>query len=321
MAPGTTIGAAHPVALGPGGPVGLPEEYRRKMVEDARTRLEAVARIRGRDETFAREAVAESKTLGAEEALSRRVADLLARDEADLFRQLAGRQVKLGPREVTLSPESPPLRREPGAVVRFLHALAHPEVAYLLLLLGIYALIFELSSPGVGVAGALGAVALIMALYSLHLLEANLAALALILLGAGLALAEHFFPAHGLLLGSGAVAFLAGSLLLIQSPFLPRLGLPALVPALALFLGGAWALRAGWRAHRKPVATGAEGMIGLEGVAVEDLNLSGLVRVRGELWKAVADRPVKAGERVRVRRVEGLSLEVERAEEGEGSLG
>lgn len=309
MAPGTNIGAAHPVGLGGEG-LSAAEE---KAVNDAAAYLRSLARRRGRDEAFAAEAVRESASLTAKEALARGVIDLIAPDLATLLAEVDGRRVETaaGPR-LLRTRGAAAATREMTFRQRLLHAVADPNVAYLLLIFGFYGILFELASPGIGFAGIGGAISLILGLYALQAIGVSWAGLALVALAFALLAADVFAPTHGALTAGGLLALLLGSLLLAETPggraVSPWLVLPTVAATGALTL---FVLRAGLRAQLRPVTTGREGLVGATGTCRTDLDPEGMVAVHGELWKArTASHPLPAGTRVRVVGVEGLTLQV-----------
>lgn len=319
MAPATNLGAAHPVDLG-GNLSGAQEE---KAVSNAVAKLTSLAEERGRDVEFARSAVVDSESLTATEARDRGVVEVLADSLQALLAEVDGMSVETAAGERTLetSGEEVTIRfHEPGLLARVLHFLTDPTVAYLLLVLGFWAIVFELSQPGLGVAGVFGAVALILAFYALAILPVNLAGLLLLLLGLVLFTIDVFTAGLGVFTIGGAVALLAGSLL-VFSGVAPAIELPpwlviAVTVASVLFFG--FAMTVAMRARRRQAITGQEGLIGLVGESRADLAPEGQVWVKGALWKARAvNGPIPAGRKVRVRRVDGLLLLVrEEREEG-----
>jgi membrane-bound serine protease (ClpP class) len=316
MADATNLGAAHPVDLG-GGPV---EE---KAVNDAAEFLVSLAEERDRDTGFASDAVRESASLAVDEAIDRGVVEVRANSISELLRELDGRTVELpsGPRTlVTAGDAEVTLRfREPGLLARILHAVTDPTFAYLLLILGFWAIVFELSQPGVGVAGVAGAVSLILAFYSLAVLPVSLAGLLLVLLGLVLFTIDVFTAGLGVFTIGGALALTVGSLLLFSGTS-PEVELPGwivgvVVAGSVLFFG--FAMTVAMRARHRQAMTGQEGMIGLTGESRADLSPEGQVWIKGALWRARAlNGPIAAGRRVRVRRVDGLLLLVQEEKEG-----
>lgn len=319
MAPATNLGAAHPVDLG-GNLSGAQEE---KAVSNAVAKLTSLAEERGRDLEFARSAVVDSESLTATEARDRGVVEVLADSLQELLAEVDGMSVETAAGERTLetSGEEVTIRfHAPGLLARVLHFLTDPTVAYMLLVLGFWAIVFELSQPGLGVAGVFGAVALILAFYALAILPVNLAGLLLLLLGLVLFTIDVFTAGLGVFTIGGAVALLAGSLL-VFSGVAPAIELPlwlviAVTVASVLFFG--FAMTVAMRARRQQAITGQEGLIGLVGESRADLAPEGQVWVKGALWKARAlNGPIPSGRKVRVRRVDGLLLLVrEEREEG-----
>lgn len=311
MAPGTNLGAAHPV--GPGGP--LPDTLAEKATNDAVAYLRSLARLRGRDAAFAEEAVRRSASLTAQEALDRGVVDLLAADLPALLERLDGRAVRTAAGEVVLRTRgAATVERSMSLRQRLLHALADPNLAYLLLILGFYGILFELASPGIGFGGIGGAISLILALYALNAIGVNYAGLALVALAFALFAVDLFVPTHGALTAGGILSLLLGSLLLVDTEGGLAVSLLVILPVtVATALLASLALRAGLRAQRRPVVTGGEGLRGETGLARTDLDPEGMVAVHGELWQAeAAAAPIPAGARVRVVGREGLKLKVER---------
>jgi membrane-bound serine protease (ClpP class) len=326
MAPGTNLGAATPVAIGIGGDAGKPPAEKgdsgkgrggtameKKAVHDAAAYLRSLAQLRGRNAEWAEKAVREAESLSAEEAAKQNVVDLVADDLDDLLRRIEGRKVKLGEREATLElAGAAVVRIERNWKERLLAAVADPNIALLLLMLGVYGLLFEFYTPGFGVAGVIGTISLLIALYALAMLPINAVGALLLLVGIGLMAAEAFMPSFGALGIGGIVAFVAGALMLVDAD-VPgmQVSLAFVIPiavASALVLAGigAFALRA----RRRPVAAGAEAMIGAPGEVVEAADGNLTIRVLGELWRARGDARLAPGDRVRVTGRDGLVLDV-----------
>ncbi|MBI2317419.1 MAG: nodulation protein NfeD, partial [Betaproteobacteria bacterium] len=337
MAPATNLGAATPVAIGApsgtdkgedkpaGGKGGADKSKRerssgdsastmtRKQVHDASAYIRGLAQQRGRNAAWAERAVRESVSLSASEAVKMKVADLIAEDVPDLLQKLEGRKVEvLGKQRVLATAGVAPEAFDPDWRTRLLSVITDPSIAYILVLLGLYALIFEFSNPGLVFPGVVGAICLLVALYAFHLLPVNYAGLALILLGIGLMVAELFVPAFGSLGIGGAIAFVMGSVMLIDTD-IPGYSVPlalvfgvAAVSAAFLFLVIGMALKA----RDRPVVSGSEEMIGSSGVAIEEFSGEGWARVHGETWRVRCAAPLKAGQRVRVVGREGLVLDV-----------
>jgi membrane-bound serine protease (ClpP class) len=317
MAPATNIGAAHPVVAGGGT---ADKEALKKVENDAAAFIRSVARERGRNADWAEKAVRASVSVTEREAVGQGIVDLVAESLPDLLAKIEGRQVKTARGTVTL--------RTRGAVVRplavgwrdrFLAVITDPNIAYVLLMLGMLGLFFELANPGVIVPGIVGGICLILAFFAFQSLPINWAGLLLILFGIVLLLAEIKVVSHGVLTIGGVIAILLGSVMLVNTPELPlRVSWKVIIPVVAVTTGVFLvAISAGVRAQLRPPSTGAAGLVGAVGVAQTPLDLEGQVQVQGELWTAVASgSPVAAGERVRVVGVEGLRLRVERVPGG-----
>ena len=313
MAPATTIGAAHPVALGgaPGGEEAEPDQTMMKKLENfSVSYIHAIAARRNRNVEWAESAVRESASITAEKALDLKVIELIARDLDDLLHQLNGRVVN-----------GKPLKTDPAQVVEIrmspvesvFQMLWRPEVMFLLMLIAIYGLIGEVSSPGAILPGVIGAIALVLALYMSAILPVNIAGLLLIAVAVGLFIIDVFAPTHGILTGGGIVAFLVGSLMLFnRSDPLFRLSLAYIIPGVivtAAFF--AFVVGKGVRAQRLPVKVGKEVMLGKIGQALTPIDSSGgKIFVVGEYWTAVSDTPVEKGKCVQVTGIQGLTLKV-----------
>lgn len=322
MAPSTNLGAAHPVDLGGE----LADDRETKAVEDAAALLRELATTRGRSVEFADQAVRESRALGAREAFEEGVIDLDPETTGSisaLLRTLQGMEVETpaGTRTLETSGSDVTIRfHEPGLLTRILHAITDPTFAYLLLILGFWALVFELSQPGIGVAGAAGAVSLVMAFYALAVLPVNLAGLLLVILGLILFTIDVFTAGLGVWTAGGTLSLLAGSILLFGG-VADAIELSPWVIGIVVatsFLFFSFAMTVAMRARRRPAISGSEGMIGMSGEARSDLSPEGQAWVKGALWRARAlNGPIESGKRIRVRRVDGLLLIVQEQKEGE----
>ena len=321
MAPGTNIGAAHPVG---GGGEDIQGRLGEKVASDAASFIQAIARRRGRNVEWATRAVRESVSITAEEAARIGVVDFVAKDLDEVVRRADGRQVDVGgeTRRVALAKAA---RDAQGALrvrdyemrlaQRVLNLVADPQIAYLLMMAGLLGLYVELTHPGVVFPGVVGAICLLLGLTALHVLPVNTSGLALLVLGLALLVAEAFLPTFGVLGVGGLVAFVLGSLFLFDAAetgiAISRsliVGTAGTVAAIMLFLATLVA-RTQWRR----AMTGAEGMIGAIGVAKRRLAPVGTVMVHGEYWTAESDEMVDEGERVEVTAVDGLMLRVRRA--------
>jgi membrane-bound serine protease (ClpP class) len=329
MAPATNLGAATPVAIGaPGGGAegdkkagkdekgeggGASSTMTRKQVNDAAAYIRSLAQMRGRNAEWAERAVREAVSLSASDALKMKVVDLVAEDVPDLLRRLDGRTLKVSDAERVLKTADVVASAvEPDWRTRFLSVVTDPSIAYILILLGIYALVFEFSNPGLVFPGVVGAICVLIALYAFHLLPVNYAGLALMLVGIAFMVGELFFPAYGSLGIGGAIAFVIGSVILIDTD-VPGFGVPfSLVLGLAAGSAGFLFLVVGMalKGHRRPVVSGREELLGSTGEALEDFEQEGWARVHGETWRIRSAAPLKAGQRVRVVAMHGLLLEV-----------
>lgn len=314
MAPGTRTGAAHPV--GPSGE-SLTGTMGQKVEQDAAAAIRSLAARNGRDVKAAEQAVMTSRSFSAEEAVAAHLADLVTPSLPELLRALDGRQVRAAgaparPGIVLHTAGAVTTEVEMTAAQKLLSALAHPELAYLLLTLGGVGLFFEITHPGTLMPGVFGAMALLLAFFGLSLLAVNYVGAALILLGIGLFVAELKAGGHGVLALSGAVSLIIGSLLLFSSPEPElRVSLEWITVVTLLTLAAVcMLLAAAWRARRRPVRTGAEGLLHERGVARSELRPQGKVFVHGELWDATAEQPVAAGEAVEVIEVRDMTLAV-----------
>lgn len=312
MAPGTNIGAAHPVSIGGGA---MDSTMSGKVAHDAAAYVEALAAERGRNAAWAREAVEKSASIAAEEAVRIQVADYLASDLAAVVRGANGRTVRAAGGPILLATAGARIvERVIDWRTRTMTLFNDPNVAYILLLLGIYGLFFELSNPGSLFPGVFGAISLVLGLYALSNLSVNYAGLLLIFLGAVMLLAEIKIPSHGLLTVGGITSLTLGSLFLIDSP-LPffRVSLALIVPAVLftalffLFLVGK-----GLAAQRRRVMSGEPALVGQVAEVRTRLAPRGAVFVQGTHWSAEAPEPVEAGEKVVITAVEGLVLKVRR---------
>ncbi len=325
MSPATNLGAATPVSIGavPGMPRGEPgggegNAMAKKVINDAVAYITGLAALRGRNAEWAEQAVREAVSLTAEEALEANVIDLIASDRADLFRQLDGRRIEVADGEVTLALADPEVERiSPDWRSRLLAIISDPNVAYLLLLAGIYGLLIEFTNPGYILPGVVGSISLLLALYAFQILPVNYVGLLLLAFGLAFIVGEVFVSSGGILGIGGVIAFVVGSIILFDDPGL-GVSLP-LIGGVALVAGGflLWMVGRLVQLRRKKVMTGRESMVGLEGVAMDDLTPGsrGRVRVEGESWLAETSAPVGAGEKVRIDSIDHLVLQVSPLEE------
>jgi membrane-bound serine protease (ClpP class) len=310
MAPATNIGAASPVAMG-----GSADKTMMKKVEnDSAAFIRTVAVERGRNAEWAEKAVRQAVAITEREAVKLKVIDLVADSIPDLLEKVDGRTIKLPKSTVTLATKGAPLRPiEIGFRDRFLNVITDPNVAYVLMMLGMLGLFFELSNPGVILPGVIGGISLILAFFAFQSLPINYAGLLLILFGIVLLVAEIKIVSHGVLAIGGMISMALGSLMLFDAPEVgfrvswwvigPTVGATA-----GLFL---FVITAGVRALGRPPATGAEGLVGKLATVRERLAPEGQVLVLGEIWRAVADgEPLEPGVQVRIVAVDGLTLRV-----------
>jgi membrane-bound serine protease (ClpP class) len=336
MAPGTNVGAATPVQLGgaPEAPEKEPPADKEdedkeedgekepeaappsarptmsdKVVSDAAAYIRSLALMRGRNAEWAEKAVREAASLAAEDALQAYVIDLMANDVADLLEKLDGRTVTvLGQERRLQTAGARIIEIEPDWRSELLALITNPNVAYILLMLAFYGILFEFMNPGAIVPGVVGAICLLLALYALQALPVNYAGLALILLGIAFMVGEAFVPSFGILGIGGLVAFVIGSVMLIDTE-IPGYGIawPVIV-AVSATSGAFFLLVIGMalKAHRRQVVSGREELIGSYGRVVDWTDREGRASVRGELWRATASVPLEPGKRVRIAGLEGL---------------
>jgi len=285
----------------------------KKQVHDAAAYIRGLAQMRGRNQQWAEKAVREAVSLSAEEALKLKVIDLVAADVPDLLKRVNGRKLSVLGKDTTLDTEGAALARaEPDWRSRVLAVITDPSIAYILMLVGIYGLFFEFSNPGYVLPGVAGTIALLLALFAFHLLPVSYAGLGLILLGLGFMVAEAFVPAYGSLGIGGAIAFVIGSVMLIDTDS-PGYGVPLpLVLGVAAASGLFLVLVVGLalKGRDRPVVSGREEMIGALGEVLEDCERDGWARVHGENWRIRSAQSLRAGERIRVAAIDGLILEV-----------
>ena len=313
MAPATSIGAAHPVSVGEE----MTETAQKKATEYSVAWIASIAEKRGRDPVQVEAAVRESKSFTSSQAVENKLVDLTADDMDSLLMQLNGRKVVLADgKEVILNTEGADvIKSDMTALERFLHMISHPNIAYILLTLASIGLITEISNPGLIFPGVIGGLCLFLAFYSLGVLNAYWAGLALILLALGLFVTEIFVPAYGILTSGGIVSLVIGSLILFSGSDSSMEFDKSLIIYVAIF----FALFVGllvWaavRGQRRRVTTGQEGMIGQVALVKIALEPQGMVLVEGELWKAILDEgSASAGEEVIVKKVDKLKLLVTR---------
>jgi membrane-bound serine protease (ClpP class) len=312
MAPGTNIGAAHPVSVGEK----MDKVQSDKAENDAAAFARSVAVKYGRNAAWAEEAVRKSVSITEAEALKKNVIDIVARDMEGLLKALDGRKVLLAGGERTLrTAGAVPVEEDMGLRLKILDIIGDPNVAYILMLLGFYGLLFELMSPGAVLPGVAGAVSMVLAFYGLQKLPVNYAGLLLIIIGMILLILEIKITSYGALTIGGIASLTLGSIMLFDSP-LPffrvslQVILPVVVATSVIFV---LAVRLVYRAHRRRPVTGSEGLVGTQGTARSDIGQSGgTVIVHGEIWSAWSEEPVEQGATVVVEDVSGLRLKVKK---------
>lgn len=341
MAPATNLGAATPVALAPSGdsppekpaildkgkdkpasadppqvtPQIAPHDAKmKKAVHDAAAYIRSLAELRGRNADWAERAVREAVSLSAEAALQAKVIDVVATDLTDLLKQIHGRKLKLPNSEITLDTANATIIRiAPDWRSKLLATIGDPGIAYILMLLGVYGLIYEFSNPGMGVPGVVGGICLLLAIFALQLMPISYVGLALIILGIALMVSEAFIPSFGALGLGGIVAFIIGSVMLIDTD-IPGYGISwmlilpvAATTASFIFIVASMALRA----RKRPLMTGAEELLGAEGEILDDIKTEGWARVHSELWRVCSRMPLPRRTKVRVTARHDLILDVE----------
>lgn len=329
MAPGTNLGAATPVSIGGGGILPAPQKpgndkagtpaeapkdaMSEKVVNDASAYIRGLAQLRGRNAEWAEQAVRGGVSLSAGEALKIGVIDYVADDLAHLLKQLDGKKIKLLVGEVTLATTAVPhIDYEPDWRSRLLSVITDPGVALILMMIGVYGLIFEFSNPGFVAPGVIGAICLLLGMYALHLLPVNYAGLGLIVLGIAFMVAEAFVPSFGVLGLGGVAAFVIGAVILIDTD-VPGYGMPLpLIIVLGAFSAVLIAAIGGLalKSRRRPVVSGSEEMIGSEGEVLSCAGGDCWAQVHSELWQVRSAVPLAPGMRVRVASRDGLILVV-----------
>jgi len=341
MAPATNLGAATPVqiipAINPSADKDKPmvkdeteEESKKdtktetidldhadpmtkKIINDAVAYIRGLAKLRGRNEEWAEQAVLEGVSLPAEEALEKNVIDIMAINQSDLFKQIDGRTLSvLGSDRIINTSDLVLTEIKPDWRNKLLAVITNPNIAYILMLIGIYGLIFEFSNPGAILPGTVGSICLLLALFSFQVLPINYAGLALILLGIALMTGEAFQPSFGILGLGGIVAFVVGSIILFDTD-IPGYGINlGIIAGFSVTTAAFFILALGlvFKAKRKPIVSGIEQMLGAPCIAMEDFEQQGRVFVHSEVWKARTTTPMKKGDKAKVKTMRGLILDV-----------
>ena len=326
MAPGTNVGSASPVTLGGGTPgsgtqdTTQSETMMRKVVNDAVAQLKSIAEQRGRNAEWAEKAVREAVNITEQEALELNVIDYIAPDLDSLLTLVNGDSVSIESGTHVLKTQNARIvEREKGLRLKILDILSHPNVAYILMILGFYGLFFELSNPGAIFPGVVGAICLILAFFAFQVLPINYAGVALIILAIILFIAETQVPSFGLLTAGGVISMILGSIMLIDTPepffrVTWTVIIPVVITTVLFFV---FALSMAFRAQRARPTTGVEGLTGEIGTAETPIHHTGTVAVHGETWTAFSEKPIPAGSRVKVKRISQMKLEVEPVSETE----
>ncbi|MBN2366502.1 MAG: nodulation protein NfeD [Calditrichaeota bacterium] len=314
MAPGTNIGAAHPVNLQAGADTS--DTMMDKVTNDAVAFIRSIAEKRGRNEAWAEDAVRESASIPASEALELNVIDVIAPETDSLIAWLDGRDYEvLDGRRTLNTANARKVRIEISWRLKLLNVISDPNIAYILLLIGIYGIFFELYNPGAILPGVAGAISLILAFYALHTLPVNYAGLLLILLAIILFVAEIKIPSYGLLTVGGIISLVMGSIMLFKDslPFIQISWKVIVFATVITTLFFVFALGLAFRAQRRKPVTGREGIVGEMGEAVADFSRGrGQVAVHGEIWDAKSDEKIKKGDAVKVESIENLKIMVKK---------
>ena len=334
MAPGTNLGAATPVQIGgispsdfkdkkddksePAEPQDTTEDNNdaknKKLINDAVAYIRGLAELHGRNKEWAEKAVRDAASLPADEALKLNVIDVIATDLSELLKKINHREVLVRDQKQTLQTTGlAVIQHDPDWRSRLLGVITNPNVAYILMLIGIYGLIFEFSNPGALVPGTVGAICLLLALYAFQLLPINYAGIGLILLGVALMVGEAFEPSFGMLGIGGVIAFVIGSIILMDTE-VPGfiIDLPVIITfTITSILMFIVVIGMALKARRRPVVSGLEELIGGQGTVVHDFQRNGTVSIHSEHWQAVTDTPLQQGQTVKVTDIHGLTLKVE----------
>ena len=313
MAPGTNIGAAHPVTL-----QGIPDSVmNEKATNDAAAFIRTIAEWRNRNMQWPEEAVRQSVAITENEALQKKVIDLIASNDEDLLNKIDGKIIQLTTALVTLHTKGAAIEvYEMGTLDKLLNLLSDPNIAYIMMLLGMFGILFELYNPGAILPGIVGVISLVLAFYTMHTLPINYAGLALIIFAIVLFILEIKIVTHGLLAAGGVISLLLGSMMLIRAgsslEFVKLSRSVIITSTIVTSLFFLFVLSLGLKAQRRKPVTGMEAMIGLNGESLDTLNPLGKVRMHGELWNAESvSGNIDKGKRVRVTGIKNLKLFVE----------
>jgi membrane-bound serine protease (ClpP class) len=333
MTPATNLGAATPVQIGvPSIPIGDPEDEDEtqgaqpstmdlKMVNDAIAYIRGLAELRGRNADWAESAVREAASLSAQQALEENVIDIIAADLDELLLVLDGHLVAIESGEYALNTLGKYIHYEdPDWRTEFLKVITNPNLVLILGMIGFYGIILEFYNPGFGVPGVVGAICLLLAGYALQMLPVNYAGLAFIILGIALIVAEAMVPSFGIFGFGGIVAFIIGSIILIDTEFGAfQIGKPVIVATGLVSLGFIFVtISLAMKIRKKDVVTGIQTMIGMVGVSLDEIEVEGMVKIQGEIWRATSESPISQGDEIKVVDVSGLRLKVEKGDQGNG---
>lgn len=331
MAPATNIGSSTPVSLGGASPVPMPTQpddsdneeqnsqssgsaMERKVINDAVAYIRGLAQLRNRNVEWAEETVRDATNLPSSDALEMNVIDIIATDLDDLLEQLQGMQVQIGDKDIILNLTNITIEEKlPDWRDEFLTTITNPNIAYILLMIGMYGLILEFYNPGMGVPGVVGVICLLVAAFALQMLPVSYAGLALIILGVGLMIVEAVSPSFGIFGLGGVAAFVLGSIMLIDTELpIYQISVP-LIAAMATASAGVFVFTLAFalRARSQPLSVGVEVFPGSSAVVVEDFEHTGMVRLEGELWQAETNHPLTKGSIVKIKARHGLVLELD----------
>ncbi len=312
MAPNTNTGSAHPVG---GKGEDLPKHLGKKVEEDASAQIRTLAERRGRNLDLAEKAVKESLSFTETEALDNNLIDFIVRSKEEILEKLDGKVVEKGGKRVTLNTKDKGIIDYPmNFAQKFLSIIANPDIAYLLMMLGFLGIYVEITHPGVILPGVIGVLSLLLSFYALSVLPVNYAGIALIILGIILLILEIKVTSYGALAVGGILSFIFGSLILIDSPIPAlRISMKTIIPITIFMVLMVFILtRLAIKAHLSKVSTGQEGLVGEEGKALTDVHYEGRVFVHGEYWNAYSDEPIPKDSNIKVLKVDGMKIKVEK---------
>ncbi len=320
MAESTHIGAAHPVIMNKSWG-SVDKEMQKKVINDAKAWIESLAKSKNRNVRWARQAVTESVSVTEKEALKLGVIDIIAKDLNNLLAKLDNRKIETVTQKVTLHTKNAQIEFiELTWRQKFLNHLINPNIAYILMMLGFFGLLYEITHPGFGFSGLAGIISLLLAFYAFQVLPTNYAGLSLIVLGISFFIIEAFTPTFGAFTLAGIVSLVFGSTILFNQPYeFLKVSLKIIVPvAVSLGLISTFLITRIIKAHRRKATIGADALIGQIGLAKTNISPTGKVFIHGELWNAQSDEKIRKGEKVVIEKVEGLKLTVIKSVKGGG---